>query len=110
MLTDTKVKNARAPAGKDQVDLTDRDGLVLRVAARAKSWVWRYRTLPEGASRRLSLGHYPTLGLAEARMRVGVLVTARLAARDAGEPFDPCTPYELRDGGGHSPEGYVQVW
>ncbi len=66
-LTDRAVQAAKAPA-KGVAEITDAavTGLQLRVTASGvKSWALRYRW--GGAPRRLALGRYPTVGLAEAR-------------------------------------------
>ncbi|MGJ3232218.1 MAG: tyrosine-type recombinase/integrase [Oceanicaulis sp.] len=56
-------------------------GLALRVSPGGKkSWTLRYRTLG-GTQRRISLGAYPKVGLAKARMDA----RAALAARDEGQ-------------------------
>lgn len=66
MLTDTQVRNAR-PAEKTQ-RLWDERGLYLEVSpAGGKSWRFKYRV--DGKEKRLSLGRYPEVGLADARDR-----------------------------------------
>ena len=66
-LTDAVVKRLTSPA-KGQVDYFDRGypGLALRLSyGGGRSWVFFYRT--GGKLRRMTLGTYPALGLAEAR-------------------------------------------
>lgn len=72
MLSDAACKNAK-PEGRDR-KLSDSGGLYLLVRpAGTKAWYWKYRF--EGREKKLSLGHYPAVGLAQARK-------ARDAARD----------------------------
>src|SRR5215218_321151 len=79
-LTDTKLRDIKAN-GKRR-EYPDRGGLVLRVTARgARTWTVSYRVRGKGevggervaqlagGKRRLTLGDYPTVGLAEARAR-----------------------------------------
>lgn len=79
-LTDTTVRKAR---GKDDIyTLSDGGGLYLRVTpAGSKSWLVRYRLL-EGGQRKVVIGAYPELSLAEARAKAAEV---HLAAR-SGSP------------------------
>jgi integrase len=88
-LTDHRVKHVAAPA-EGRIELWDSvlPGLGLRVAAASskhqigiKTWFVRYRTA--GTQRRLKLGTYPTLGLAEARN------VARQIFTEVGNGGDP---------------------
>ncbi|OYT99315.1 MAG: integrase [Burkholderiales bacterium PBB1] len=73
-LTDTACRNARCPADKPCLRLTDSQGLYLEVTpAGARYWRLKYRYA--GKEKRLSLGVYPNVTLATARKR-------REAARD----------------------------
>lgn len=70
-LTDTEVRNAKLPDGKDELTLTDLPGLYLRLrrgvgAVVSKSWLYRYTFA--GAKKKITLGSYPQMGLAEARL------------------------------------------
>ena len=92
-LTDRVVEQARARPAR--YELVERSGLALRVTPEgAKSFVWRYR-MPAGERKRLTLGAYPTMSLAEARVRLAaaqkVLAAGgdpkgRIAAGDGGRP------------------------
>lgn len=78
-LTDRAVRNLRAT--DKEVLLSDGDGLYIRVRPTgSKTWVRRSQI--GGKSKKLTLGEYPAMGLAEARARcstvdteIGVLVT-----------------------------------
>lgn len=85
-LTDKYVAAITAPAGK-RLEVFDQHphgaGLMLRVTdAGLKTWMVRYRT-DDGQHRRLSLGLYPDIDLAEARDRASA---ARKASRDGLDP------------------------
>lgn len=63
--TDTYVKNLKPTSGK-QIEVTDATGLMLRVSpGGTRTWVYRY--MFEGTRRRLTLGTYPSMTLADAR-------------------------------------------
>jgi integrase len=65
-LTDTACKNAKCPADKARARLTDSGGLYLEVVpAGGKHWRWKYRF--GGKEKRLALGTYPAVSLAQAR-------------------------------------------
>ena len=67
-LTDLQVNKTR-PRDK-RFELVDGNGLSLRVTPNGlKVWQFRYRF--NGVRRRMDLGHYPGIGLAEARSRHG---------------------------------------
>jgi len=75
-LTEVAIKNARAKA--ETYTLPDGNGLYLRVTPnKSKSWLVRYRT-SEGVARKVVIGEYPVMGLAEARERTAA---THLAAR-----------------------------
>lgn len=85
-LTDKYVAAVKAAAGT-RIEVFDQHpqgaGLMLRVTdAGLKTWMVRYRT-DDGQHRRLSLGLYPDVDLAEARDRAAV---ARKQARDGHDP------------------------
>lgn len=66
-LTDKSVRSMKAPTESPQVDYWDDklSGFGLRVSKSKKSWVLRYRF--EERKRRITIGTYPTLPLADAR-------------------------------------------
>ncbi len=65
-LTDLQVKKLKP--GANRYELLDKDGLYIRIMPTGKkSWVCRY--FFDGRPRRLTLGHYPFMTLAEARER-----------------------------------------
>lgn len=66
-LTDPACRNAKCPEGKARERLTDAGGLYLEVQpSGAKHWRWKYRF--GGKEKRLSLGNYPKVTLAQARL------------------------------------------
>lgn len=65
-LTDTACKKATCPEGRSSVRLADEKALYLEVtAAGGKYWRWKYRH--GGKEKRLALGVYPEVTLAQAR-------------------------------------------
>ena len=65
-LTDATCKNARCPDGKARVRYADSGGLYLEaLPAGGKHWRWKYRFA--GKEKRLAIGTYPTVTLAQAR-------------------------------------------
>lgn len=65
-LTDTACKKATCPEGRPSVRLADEKALYLEVtAAGGKYWRWKYRYA--GKEKRLALGVYPDVTLAQAR-------------------------------------------
>jgi len=63
--TDNYVKNLKPEPGK-QIEISDTTGLMLRVSpGGTKTWVYRYSF--EGTRRRLAIGTYPPVSLADAR-------------------------------------------
>jgi len=90
-LTNAIVAAAKPKAGK-QTDIPDAGvpGLALRVSAEgAKSWTIRYRTRNTGEQRRLTLGRYPSITLADARE------AARSAIGDVAGGEDPAKAKRL---------------
>lgn len=80
-LTDTIIRQTRVKSG-ERIDLSDGgSGLILRVTTKSRAWMWRYRA--KGKQRRLELGLYPTMGLAEAR---AALEMARARVRGGADP------------------------
>ena len=81
-LTEVLCKSAACPAGKPRARLADAGGLYLEVQPTGgKHWRWKYRF--SGKEKRLSLGTYPVVTLAKARL-------ARDAARRTlSEGVDP---------------------
>lgn len=65
-LTDTACKNARCPEGRPRQRYADSGGLYLEVQPTgAKHWRWKYRFA--GKEKRLAIGTYPSVSLAQAR-------------------------------------------
>lgn len=65
-LTDTACKNAKCPPDKARIRLADSGGLYLEVVPTGgKLWRWKYRYA--GKEKRLALGSYPVVALAQAR-------------------------------------------
>lgn len=68
MLTATECKTATCPPGKPRARLSDAEGLYLEVSpAGSRRWFVKYRH--NGAEKRLALGAYPAVTLAEARRK-----------------------------------------
>jgi integrase len=66
MLTNTECKNAACADSKQRQRFTDAGGLYLEVAMTgSKRWFWKY--LFAGREKRLALGSYPNVTLAQAR-------------------------------------------
>lgn len=83
-LTDAECKNAKCPEGRPSVRMADGGGLYLEVSppgpkspAGSKLWRWKYRF--GGKEKRLALGQYPRVSLAEAR-RLHAAARDQLAA------------------------------
>jgi hypothetical protein len=71
-LTPARLSNLKLPPAGVVDELLDTlaRGLSLRVFGSGRaSWTFRYRLKDGGARRRVTLGEYPTIGLAEARRR-----------------------------------------
>ena len=86
-LTDAAVKRLKPPEA-GQIDVFDQGfpGLALRVSyGGRKAWTFHYRVGPKGKLRRLTLGTYPALSLAEARE---AWRAARTAAQGGRDPAD----------------------
>lgn len=65
-LTDTACKNAKCPEGKARERYSDSGGLYLEVQpSGGKYWRWKYRL--NGVEKRLAIGTYPDVTLAQAR-------------------------------------------
>ena len=68
MLTDRECKNATCPPEKSRTRLYDAGGLYLEVSpAGSKRWFLKYRK--DGKEMRLALGSYPSVSLANARIK-----------------------------------------
>ena len=81
-LTDTACKKATCPEGRPSVRLADEKALYLEVtAAGGKYWRWKYRH--GGKEKRLALGVYPDVSLAQARQARD---DARKALKDGTDP------------------------
>lgn len=75
-LTDIRVRTAKPAAGQKRLELRDADtrGLELRVGkSGAKTWALLYTRQSDGIVRRVTIGPYPQIGLAEARGRAMAL-------------------------------------
>lgn len=84
-LTPARLQNLKPPAS-GVLELRDAlaRGLSLRVFASGQArWSFRYRPKDGGARRRLGLGEFPTIGLAEARRRADRF---RGVVSDGGDP------------------------
>jgi integrase len=96
-LSDPYVRNLKPVPGK-QIEVTDQTGLILRVSpGGAKTWIYRY--LIEGKRRRLVLGDYPRMGLADARAAHAKAEDVRKLGRDPAvkDYDDKGTVKELAD-------------
>ena len=95
-LTDTKLRAIKATG--ERREYPDRGGLVLRVSGRgATTWTVSYRVRGKGevggervaqlasGKRRLTLGDYPTVGLAEARAKAAEVKRLARAGVDAAD-------------------------
>jgi integrase len=72
VLTDLRIKTAKPAPGQGRLELRDLDtrGLELRVGTRGtKTWALLYTRQSDGTVRRVTIGPYPQIGLAEARQR-----------------------------------------
>lgn len=96
LLTDAAIKAWAVPE-KGRVEVSDSrsSGLVLRITAKGdRSWSFRFRDL-DGRTQRVTIGHYPEVGLAAARAKAeehrarvaqaGSTIGDRKAARLAAE-------------------------
>jgi integrase len=97
-LTDTKLRALKATGERREVP--DAGGLVLRLSATGlMTWTLTYRVRGAGAvagsrvgvlagpKRRITLGEYPTLGLAAARAKAAEVKMQARAGTDAGAPL-----------------------
>ncbi|MCB1989668.1 MAG: tyrosine-type recombinase/integrase [Burkholderiaceae bacterium] len=83
-LTDTACKKATCPEGRPHVRLADEKALYLEVtAAGGKYWRWKYRYA--GKEKRLALGVYPDVTLAQAREARDDARKALAAGNDPGQ-------------------------
>lgn len=83
-LTDTACKKATCPEGRSSVRLADEKALYLEVtAAGGKYWRWKYRY--GGKEKRLALGVYPEVTLAQAREARDEARKALAAGKDPGQ-------------------------
>ena len=72
MLTDKQCRNAKCPADKKRVRLTDAHGLYLEVSAPSTRYPngskrWFQKLYVDGKDTRIALGSYPAVNLAKAR-------------------------------------------
>lgn len=87
-LTDRRVEAAKPDAGQDRFELRDTKvrGLELRIGKRegSKTWALLYTRQTDGRVRRVTIGPYPEIGLAEARRRaLGLKVNIEAGADPA---------------------------
>ena len=83
-LTDTACRKAICPEGRPSVRLADEKALYLEVtAAGGKYWRWKYRF--GGKEKRLALGVYPDVSLAQAREARDDARKALAAGQDPGQ-------------------------
>jgi integrase len=84
-LTSSRLRHLTPPAaGFDELLDTTARGLSLRIFPTGRAgWSFRYRPKGGGARRRINLGEYPTVGLAEARRRAD---RARGEVSGGGDP------------------------
>jgi integrase len=71
------------PTGQHKVWDTGATGLALKLGKKRKSWVVRYRPV-RGREREVTIGHYPEIGIAEARRRAREI---RSRALDGADPL-----------------------
>ena len=73
MLTERRVETAKPEAGKDRLEIRDTKirGLELRIGQKegSKSWSLLYTRQTDSRVRRVTIGSYPEIGLAEARKK-----------------------------------------
>lgn len=81
-LTDTACKLARCPEGKARARYADSGGLYLEVMPTGGKF-WRFKYRVAGKEKRLALGAYPAVGLAQARRARDA---ARLQLADGRDP------------------------
>lgn len=89
MLNAKTVESAQLPPGKSEAFLYDGDNLALRLRPTSDgglSKVWLLRYSFEGKRKKLSLGTYPLMGLAEAREAAAVML------RKVTDPVTPVDP------------------
>ena len=87
LLTDKRVKHAKPAPGEARLELRDLEtrGLELRVTkGGAKTWALLYTRKSDGTVRRVTIGPYPQIGLAEARIADVVLAERLKRARQTG--------------------------
>lgn len=81
-LTDTTCKNAKCPPEKPRTRYADSGGLYLEVMPTGgKHWRWKYRWM--GKEKRLAIGTYPAVALAQARRARD---DARIALKSGQDP------------------------
>jgi len=92
-LTDTACRAARCPAGKIRIRLADAGGLYLEVLASGARY-WRWKCRHGGKEKRLALGTYPEVGLAQARLDRDA---ARLLLKQGVDPLEDRRDRKLAD-------------
>jgi integrase len=116
-LTDTQVRNLKPTGKRQEISDAGLPGLELRVSAKGiKTWAVRYRVRGQGVAggkrvaqlagdkRRLTLGDYPKVGLADARAKAANVkrlarsgVDAAVEQRGTAEPISVPTVSDLVD-------------
>jgi hypothetical protein len=80
-LTDTKLRKYLSKSQENEIVISDRDGLSVRVSKNGTiTWQYRYRFNNKGA--RLKLGWYPDLSIEQARSKVLALRNWLAEGRD----------------------------
>lgn len=87
-LTDLTIKKAKPDPDK-VVKLRDEKGLYLEISPGGKSWSWRLRIRAKGKETIKTLGHYPKMTLAKAR-----LAQDKVRDEDSSDSDLPSPPFE----------------
>ncbi len=107
-LTDSACKNAKCPDGKARERFTDSGGLYLEVVPTGgKHWRWKYRY--GGKEKRLAVGSYPEVTLAQARRARD---DARLVLKGGSDPVQSKKDAKLADSVriGNTFEAVARAW
>ena len=107
-LTDTACRNAKCPDGRPRQRYADSGGLYLEVQATgSKHWRWKYRFA--GKEKRLALGSYPAVTLANARRERDL---AREKLKTGADPVQAKKDLKLADAVrmGNTFEAVARAW
>jgi integrase len=104
VLTVTEIKNAK-PSTKPK-KLYDADGLYLEIAPSGGKW-WRFKYMFLGKERRISLGTYPEISLADARERRNA---ARKLVANGVDPSEAKKAEKVAQAGSDSFEAVAREW